>query len=211
MPVVMVKITQVFIDFPTVPCRLAQACDVDVWLVTLESDREIVLSPDEELRASRFRFEQDRARWTRAHSALRLILAGCTGIPAAEIRFAVGEHGKPKMLDGGDLEFNLSHSGSWAMVAVTRGVPVGVDIERIREGVDMKAMLRRLGETNLPDTQTALFSVWTRREAVSKAIGGALFRPPDGDFSVVDLEAPEGYSASLAVIGGYPRYLYKHF
>jgi len=184
---------------------------VDVWLVTLECDREIVLSPDEELRASRFRFEPDRARWVRAHSALRIILAGSSGIPAAEIRFAVGEHGKPKMLEGGDLEFNLSHSGSWAMVAVTRGVPVGVDIERIREGLDMGAMLRRLGETNLPDTEKALFSVWTRREAVSKAIGGALFRPPDGDFRVVDLEAPEGYSASLATMGRYPRHLYKHF
>ena len=184
---------------------MTQECDVDIWLVTLENDGEIVLSPDEEMRASRFHFEDDRARWIRAHSALRIILAKCTGIPAREIYFVTGPHGKPAMVDGGGIEFSLSHSGSWAMVAVTGETPVGVDIERLREGVNMFALLRRLGETNLPDTRNELFGAWTRREAISKAVGGALFQPPVGDFGVCDLEAPEGYSASVALIGRTPR------
>lgn len=176
-----------------------------MWLITLESDAAIILSPDEELRAARFHFERDRARWIRAHSALRIILAGSTGIPAAEIRFIVGRHGKPAVADGGGVEFSLSHSGSWAMVAVTCGVPVGVDIERIRENANMPALLKRLGETDLPDTQTGLYSVWTRREARSKAVGGALFDRLDADFGVCELEAPAGYSASLALIGRDPQ------
>jgi 4'-phosphopantetheinyl transferase len=183
---------------------LTQSCDVDVWLITLESDGETVLSPDEELRAARFRFERDRLRWIRAHSALRLILASFAEIPPAQIRFVVGPHGKPALADGNGVEFSLSHSGSWAMVAVTHGVPVGVDIERIREEVNMTVLLKRLGETDLPDTETGLYQVWTRREATSKAAGGALFDAPNSDFRVCHLEAPEGYSASLALIGRDP-------
>lgn len=91
------------------------------------------------------------------------------------------------------------------MIAVTRGLPVGIDIERIRENVNMPALLARLGERYIPDSQTALFSVWTRREAMTKALGGALMETPEGDLRVVNLEAPEGYCASLAMIGSDPR------
>ena len=185
-------------------------CDVDVWLVPLDSEGETVLSPDEELRAARFRFDADRARWIRARSALRTILSGCAGIPAAEIRFVLGPHGKPALEQRGGVEFSLSHAGRWAMVAVTKGVPVGVDIERIRDNVNMAALLKRLGgaglgETPPPDGQTGLFRAWTRREAMTKAVGGALMDRPEGDFRILDLEAPEGYSAALALVGHDPR------
>jgi len=91
------------------------------------------------------------------------------------------------------------------MVAVTRGVPVGVDIERIREDIDMATLLGRLGETSLPETQTGLFSVWTRREAMTKAVGGALMDAPTADLRTCHLEAPQGYSATLALVGHNPR------
>lgn len=180
-------------------------CDVDVWLVPLEEAGEIILSPDEELRAARFRFEADRTHWIRAHSALRAILADRTGIPAGEIRFTLGPHGKPALTDSNGVEFSLSHSGNWAMIAVTQGVPVGVDIERIRENVDMAPLLKRLGETNLSGSPAGLYGTWTRREAMTKAVGGALMDRPEGDFRVCDLDAPAGYSAALALIGRDPR------
>jgi 4'-phosphopantetheinyl transferase len=176
-----------------------------VWLVSLESDGETILSPDEEIRAARFRFEPDRAHWIRARSALRIILSRYTGIPAPRIRFTLGPHGKPALPEDTGVEFSLSHSGTWAMVAVTRGVPVGVDIERIRENVDMAALLRRLGETSLPETKNGLFSAWTRREAMTKAVGGALLDLPTEDLRTCHLDAPEGYSAAVALIGHNPR------
>lgn len=177
---------------------------MDVWLVSLVDDGEIVLSADEEDRAARLRFGTDRARWIQARSALRTILAAFSGIPAAELRFVLGPHGKPAVADAGGVEFSLSHAGDWAMIAVTPGVPVGIDIERIRENVNMAALLARLSEQNVPDGQTALFSAWTRREAMTKALGGALMETPEGDLRVVNLEAPEGYCASLALIGHDP-------
>ena len=131
-------------------------------------------------------------------------------MPASDIRFVLGPHGKPALANDRTVEFSLSHSGSWAMVAVTRNVPVGIDIERIRENVDMAALLRRLGEKNLPQTQVGLFSAWARREAMTKAVGGTLLEAPAGDLRVCDLDAPVGYSAALALVGFEPRVCRHH-
>jgi 4'-phosphopantetheinyl transferase len=207
---------QIFIGIITVPCNLPQTCEVDVWLVSLETapanetgdGHASVLSPDEKLRAARFRFDSDRSRWVCARTALRSILANYASLPAAELRFVLGLHGKPALATGSDIEFSLSHAGSWAMVAVARGVPVGIDIERIRDNVDMAALLRRLGVTDLQEGRTNLFRAWNRREAMTKAVGGALLDSPAGNFGICDLEAPEGYSAALALPEHTPRIRY---
>jgi 4'-phosphopantetheinyl transferase len=182
---------------------------VDVWLVSLEIEGEIALSEDEKIRAARFHFEEDRVRWIRAHSALRLILAKTLGAAPLDLQFSVGSHGKPALMDGGGVEFNLSHAGSWAAVAVARNVPVGVDVERIRNNVDMVALLRRLGAKSIPETTEELYRAWTRREATSKAAGGGLFDRWEHDFGVRELQAPDGYCGSVALIGHEP-YIRQH-
>jgi 4'-phosphopantetheinyl transferase len=163
-------------------------------------------------RANRFKFEEDRVRWTRARSSLRVILSRYAGDDPFRLGFIYGEHGKPALLPFSDVEFNLSHSGDWAMIAVARSIPVGVDIERIRPNVDMVPLLRRLGEisaeTDLPNTTQELYRVWTRREARSKAAGGALFDKPSGNTCVVDVNAPDGYAASVALVGYEPDIRY---
>ena len=173
--------------------------------VTLyEIDPGEILSPDEKLRAARFIFDADRTRWVRARAGLKAILARSTGQPAKEIRFTLGPHGKPAMADASGIEFSLSHSGDWAMIAVTQGVPVGIDIERIRNRVDMVPLLQRLGERDLPSDEAGLYRAWVRREANTKAIGGALMELPQGDFRDCDLHAPGGYSAALVLLGFEP-------
>jgi 4'-phosphopantetheinyl transferase len=177
---------------------------VDVWTVSLVHPSPSHLSEDEIARANRFRFEADRIRWTRARSSLRLILSRYAGDDPSSLAFIYGAHGKPALLPFSDVEFNLSHAGDWALVAVTRAIPVGVDIERIRDQVDMAALLLRLGETGLPETTPELYQRWTRREAESKAAGGALFDKPAGNICTADLKAPAGYAASVALVGWEP-------
>ena len=94
------------------------------------------------------------------------------------------------------------------MVAVTRGVPVGIDLEAIRENVDIARLLHRIGETQLTGTKDELFHVWTRREARTKAVGGPLMEIPTADLRVVDITAPPGFAASVALEGtdAEPRY-----
>jgi len=114
---------------------------VDVWTISLEIRRASLLSEDEEARAARFRFDADRLRWTQARSALRRILASFSGSDPTEIAFTYGENGKPA---AGGIEFSLSHTGPWAMIAVSGDVPVGIDIEQIRENVEIRKLLERI-------------------------------------------------------------------
>jgi 4'-phosphopantetheinyl transferase len=182
---------------------------VDLWTVSLANPSPSHLSEDEIARANRFKFEEDRIRWTRARSSLRVILSRYAGDDPSRLGFIYGKHGKPALLPFSDVEFNLSHAGDWAMIAVTHSIQVGVDIELIRPNVDMAPLLRRLGETDLPDaTQLELYRIWTRREAKSKAAGGALFDKPPSNISVIDLNAPPGYAASVALVGYEPEVRY---
>ncbi len=181
---------------------------VDLWTISLATPSPSHLSEDEIARVNRFKFEEDRVRWTRARSALRVILSRYAGDDPARLAFIYGQHGKPALLPFSDVEFNLSHAGDWAMIAVARSIPVGVDIECIRPNVDMVPLLRRLGETDLPDTTQALYQMWTRREAKSKAAGGALFDKPARNIFSVDLNAPAGYAASIALVGYEPDVRY---
>jgi 4'-phosphopantetheinyl transferase len=181
---------------------------VDLWTVSLTTASPSHLSEDEIARANRFKFEEDRVRWTRARSSLRLILSMYAGEDPARLTFVYGAHGKPALLPVSDIEFNLSHAGDWALIAITRSIPVGVDIERIRPNIDIAALLRRLGEADLPETTQALYQRWTTREAKSKAAGGALFHTPPDSIYAVAVTAPESYAASVALVGFEPEVRY---
>lgn len=166
-----------------------EADAVHVWRIALavpdaeQADRVAVLSPDEVARAARFHFERDRRRWTAARGAVRAVLAGYAGIPAASLTFRVGPHGKPA-LDGpaacAGLEFNVSHSGDLALCAVTRVRAVGVDVEAIRPDFATDEVARRFfapaevaALEALPPGERveAFFACWTRKEAYIKARG----------------------------------------
>jgi 4'-phosphopantetheinyl transferase len=185
------------------------SCPVDIWTIDLDAPRPLALNADEQARAARFRFEKDRRHWGNARSALRQILSGYLGMQPLDFEFIYGKDGKPALQSGG-LEFNISHSRNWAMFAVTQSVPVGIDLEWIRESVDIANLLRRIGETRLTGSTEELFRVWTRREARTKAVGGPLMEIPDADLRVADLVAPECFAASLALLGVDPAPCYRH-
>lgn len=165
------------------PLRLKSG-NVHVWVVDLESAPATpgILSPSELARAGRFRFAKDRRGFIASHAALRQILAAYTDLHPASLDFMTLPHGKPALVSGG-LQFNLSHSGELALVALAAGCELGVDIERLRAQVEMEAIARRFfspSETEAllaypePERAPAFFRCWTRKEAYVKAIGGGL-------------------------------------
>jgi 4'-phosphopantetheinyl transferase len=151
-------------------------------------------------RAKRFRSEKDRRYWMNARLTLRTILGACTGESPAALRFVCNENGKPALDSRTGIDFNLSHAGDFALVAVSTSGPVGVDIERMRLDVEIAVLLRRLGETDLPETIPELYHRWTQREARSKAVGAQLFVAPPPGVYAVDIPAPDGYAASVAAL-----------
>jgi 4'-phosphopantetheinyl transferase len=176
---------------------------VDIWRISLREERGLTLSTPEIERAARFRFDNDRERWSRARSALRNVLARYTQTEPLSVEFVIGEHGKPA-LPHPVVHFNISHSGYWALIAVSREAPVGVDVERMRERVDIHALLRRLGEENLPDSREACYARWAHREAKTKAAGGLLLTPPPADIYSEEVEVETGYAAAVALQGMRP-------
>jgi 4'-phosphopantetheinyl transferase len=161
---------------------------VHIWPVRLEAAEEVVtalgrlLSPDEGERARRFYFDHLRRRYVIARAVLRLLLARYLETSPERIRFRYGKRGKPAV-DAGDLQFNLSHSESMALLAVTRKCEVGIDLEELRPVPDCLDLAERLfcreeaaELRSLPatDREKAFLVCWTRKEAYVKAVGDGL-------------------------------------
>lgn len=118
-----------------------------------------------------------------AHAALRAVTAAYTGLRAPRVAFTTGEFGKPYVASDPGLRVSLAHTDGMALVAVTRDGPVGVDVERITALHDPAGMRRqvlspweaaRWPETAEDTAQSGLFTHWTCKEAVLKAIGSGL-------------------------------------
>src|SRR5690349_20633592 len=76
-----------------------------------------LLDASEAERAARFHFDVHRRRYVAAHGFLREVLARETGSAARALRFELGAHGKPRLVEGA-LHFNLTHSADLALLAV---------------------------------------------------------------------------------------------
>ena len=181
-----------------------------VWSVALDLSHadakrlEAVLCAEERRRAARYRRQQDRVRFIAARAALRCLLAAHLGAdlgakPRA-LAFAYGANGKPALSHGGGLEFNLSHSGDLAVIALAHDREVGVDVERLRPLSSAQRIAERLwssgeaaalGTLDEDERLTAFFATWTRKEAVVKALGEGITGRLDG-FQVPAGPAPGG-------------------
>jgi 4'-phosphopantetheinyl transferase len=166
---------------------------VHVWRVDLSPARVdlgeawATMSADERARADRFHFDRDRHRFVGARGALRRILGSYAEAPADELRFVYAAEGKPSLAaPWSRLRFNLAHSGDVALIAVTRGREVGVDVERVPSDGLVADVVRvvcsdperaRLGRLRPSAQRRGFARLWTRKEALIKADGRGLGMP----------------------------------
>ena len=173
------------------PPALARG-EVHVWHVGLDAPAAqrprlaALLAPDESRRAARFRFPQLGDRYTAARGTLRRLLGDYSGVDPATLRFVYGPRGKPALENGGDLHFNLAHAAGHALIAVTREVSVGVDLEEIAAAPDLDDVAethfapgerRQLDALADGERLAAFYRIWTRKEAYLKAVGDGLAVP----------------------------------
>ncbi|HTL71825.1 MAG TPA: 4'-phosphopantetheinyl transferase superfamily protein [bacterium] len=188
--------------------------EIHLWRISLASqlDEDIrlkkLLSSEELDQAGCYRFVRDQRRFIIRRAVLRQLLAACLATSPLAVRLELGVHGKPIVsgqADGGDLRFNCSHSGDWALVALARGIELGVDLEQhqpMSDAADVAKKFFTTAEINelnhLPSAlKTAgFFNCWTRKEAFVKALGLGLSYPLNR--FVVSL-SPEKPAALLAV------------
>lgn len=164
---------------------------------------------------------------------IETVLARYLGLTPSPVVLRRSSAGKPE-LPGSSLRVSLAHSGEVALVAVASGKEVGVDVEVLRaetESWSLRSHALTQGEqarlNALPVSRRsgAFLSMWTRKEALLKALGVGLAldpqlieledqqivaAPPElgqaREWSLVDLPLP-GHAAALALKGPLARLL----
>lgn len=140
-----------------------------------------ILSQDERERAQSFRFCKDKKRFVISRGILRCLLASYLGEEPQDIEIAYGLSGKPCLAgEKPPLCFNLSHSGSYALYAITRNYEVGIDLEYIDKNLDLESIVLEIFSPQEQDYWKSLefgekeegfFKIWVCKEAILKALG----------------------------------------
>lgn len=121
---------------------------------------------------------------------LLALLGAYLGKPPSDVSLAQGTRGKPRLSGAGfggagerRLEFNWSHSGDYALIALSSGQALGVDIERLDKNPRAIEIARRffdpvesdvLASLAMPARDHAFIGLWCAKEAVLKAAGEGL-------------------------------------
>ncbi len=221
------------------PARVSLSSgEVHIWRAWIArrndlDDLAASLAEDERRRAVRFHFDADRQRFIAARGVLRRLIGHYLQMPPAEVAFQYGPQGKPQLRDAAPprLCFNLAHSGDLALYAFARDCRLGVDIEWSREVLEAMSIARKYFtpaesehlQATGANRMAAFFRLWTRKEAVIKAVGTGIATPlwefdvsgtasdsaswqrvqvpsqPRPEWLVCDLPAAEGYCSAIAV------------
>ena len=168
----------------------------EVWWArpAVETPRLIALLDDiERDRHDAYRQTVDRARFLTGRVVAKAALGTALGIDPAAVSLdstcpdCGRTHGKPRVVPpaghpGSLPEMSISHSGNLVGVAITAGLPVGIDVEQERD-VEVDGLVRMtLSAAELatwaavpaPDRDAAFFTYWSRKEAILKATGRGL-------------------------------------
>ena len=165
---------------------------IDVWIFKIEVENAITsllesfLSASEQYRANAFRFSHLRRSYITSRGTLRVLLGHYLRLSPKDVQIEYGTLGKPYVTSPEGLRFNVSHSGSLAVVAFAIRCEIGIDIERIRHVDESELIATRLFHSDetaelrtvpVSQKEQAFFLCWTRKESYVKAFGQGLSVP----------------------------------
>ena len=195
----------------------ALEAQVQVWLLPLpQGDRleeglTAFLSADEQAHLRKLSRPEVQIRFAATRHVLRVLLGDQLGESPERLRLQTNSFGKPSLADdhpGLSLWFNVTHSHTVALLAISRQGEVGVDVEPLRPMPDAlklaerffcpaeHQMLKGLEEAFQSE---AFLRMWTAKEAFVKAIGEGLAHP------IHEVEIALGGPDGLVVQGIHPR------
>lgn len=168
-----------------------------------------LLDEHERERVSLLRFEADRDAFVVAHALRRMALASALGTDPAQLRFAAGPQGRPLLLDAGDQPpvFSLTRSRGFVACAVARQGQIGIDVEKVRSGVEASVIEQFVRRRPGAD-ETDFFVQWTALEAFWKARGLGLsssnprisLLPLDGEHCHAVIDGETGNELGIVVL-----------
>lgn len=183
--------------------------ELHIWCIELPTQLQSteiptsIINMHERLRLEAFSNPLMRQNYLLIRIALRTLLGDYLNCPPKQVAIINTIYNKPQVdpqIAAVNLQFNLSHSANYAVIAFALNAPIGVDIELIAKKRNIKALLKRYFSTKthdelqkLPDNECheAFLRVWTKYEAYKKAEGVGL-RGGDSDLYISSANYPAG-------------------
>jgi 4'-phosphopantetheinyl transferase len=171
---------------------------VHLWGIELDGSAHCLerctgwLDKVERHRATRLLREDTRQRYVLAHGGLRAVLSRYLGINPDMVPLDRNATGKPfltrELRDRSAITFNLSHAHGRALIAVSKGQEIGVDLELVRSDVEVAKLSERyfsrsehtaIMQVTEEQRASKFFRFWVVKEALLKAQGIGLRGLPD--------------------------------
>ena len=182
--------------------------EVDVWVLDLRRygaqlpKFKLMLSESEHARAHRFKLQAVHDKFICVHGLRRQVLARYMNAAPQAITYSYRAQGKPYIKDS-QWSFNSSDSGDYVVLAVSRSVVLGVDIEYHKmDEQRCQALAQRFFTDNeaqkVKDSSWpggVFYPIWVCKEAYVKMLGVGLKQSLSSfEFALDEKEARQAVS-----------------
>ena len=152
--------------------------------------------PWPERREKALKYKQNMDRY-RSLGASLLLLHALKEAGVSDLALSVGPHGKPSLARDQGVFFNLSHSGQYAVCAVSDD-SVGVDVQvKLNRDSILRHFLLHCCHSDELNWMTyngifphSFYELWTRKESYLKAIGSGFTVDPKSICVLKDTQLP---------------------
>lgn len=152
---------------------------IEVWMIEFKFDAPctgsdwVLLNAEEQAHALRYHQFQDQVRFIKTRASLRRLLAMRLMSSPKTLHIQADNLGKPRLQAYSNIEFNVSHSGHYALIALSTIGAIGIDIEYMHRDVTnleklvFTSMERAMGYWS----SSNFIELWVVKESVLKALG----------------------------------------
>ncbi len=127
------------------------------------------------LKLERKRIEYIASQWLRYK-----LLSELLGVTTTDLRFSKSQNGRPFLVDS-MIDFNISHTRDYVVIAIAKGKRVGIDVQTKKEKVDVLAIAKQYFAKSEYDLVAAkkgdsaqrdvFYWLWAYKEASLKLTG----------------------------------------
>lgn len=129
----------------------------------------------------KFKNVKDKLRGGLGEILLRKVLVTEYNFRSEDIKFTFNDYAKP-FLEGQNIQFNISHSGNWVVLAVDDNL-IGIDVEEVKD-INYEEILGSILNDNefsyIKNSNSKLktfYTLWTLKESYIKMIGKGMSIP----------------------------------
>lgn len=166
--------------------------DVDTSLANL-------LSKEEQVRYQNYKFLNDKKRFLKSATMLRLLLSMYTGINIKNLvisrvcKDCGGHHAKPRLINVKNIKFSISYSKDIILIAFYKNFDIGIDIEFMKYNFPFEELIedtmtieeiKKHNVMNSDDKKKNFYLHWTAKEALTKSTA----RGMNDNFNAIEIQ-----------------------